>query len=97
MASIRWLKKELNRLTFEVVSDCFTVMEVHPDKNIKELQKIITDTILLRNEMISRINQSSNKDNPGFSKRSARGILTEFYKGIDQSFVKLSKLTKQKE
>ena len=96
MASIRWLKKEINRLTFEVVSDCFVFMEVHEDKYNKELQKIISDTILLRNEMITRINQSSRKENPGFSKRSARGIITEFYKGIDQSFVKLSKLTKGK-
>lgn len=96
MASIRWLKKEINRLTFEVVSDCFTFMEVHPEKGNKELQKIITDTILLRNEIISRINQSQKKDNPGFSKRATRGIITEFYKGIDQSFVKLSKLSKGK-
>jgi len=64
--------------------------------NNKELQKIISDTILLRNEMISRIYQSSKEDTPGFSKRSARGIITEFYKGIDQSFVKLSKLPKGK-
>jgi hypothetical protein len=95
MASIRWLKKEINRLTFEVVSDCFTFMEIHPDKDSKELQKIISDTILLRNEMISRINQGSKKNNPGFSKLAARGIITEFYKGIDQSFVKLSKLSKK--
>ncbi len=95
MASIRWLKKEINRLTFEVVSDCFTYMETNPDKHNKELQKIITDTILLRNEMISRINQTHKKNNPGFSKQAARGILTEFYKGVDQSFVKLSKLSKK--
>ncbi len=95
MASIRWLKKEINRLTFEVVSDCFTYMETNPDKYNKELQKIITDTILLRNEMISRINQTHKKNNPGFSKQAARGILTEFYKGVDQSFVKLSKLSKK--
>ena len=95
MASIRWLKKEINRLTFEVVSDCFTFMEAHPDKHSKEVQTIISETILLRNEMISRINQSHKKDNPGFSKPAARGILTEFYKGIDQSFVKLSKLSKK--
>ncbi len=95
MASIRWLKKEINRLTFEVVSDCFTFIETHPDKENKALQKIISDTILLRNEMISRISQSQKKDNSGFSKQAARGILTEFYKGIDQSFVKLSKLSKK--
>ena len=97
MASIRWLKKEINRLTFEVVSDCFTCLELHPEKNRKELQKIISDTIVLRNEMISRINQPGDKDNTGFSKQSARGIITEFYKGIDQSLEQLSKLTKGKE
>ena len=82
-------------MTFEVVSDCFTFIETNPDKNNKEVQTIISDTILLRNEMISRINQSHQKDNSGFSKQAARGILTEFYKGIDQSFVKLSKLSKK--
>jgi len=94
MASIRWLKKEINHLTFEVVSDCFTFMEINPDKSSKDLQKIISDTILLRNEMISRVNQTHSKGDPGFSKKAARGILTEFYKGIDQSFVNLSKLAK---
>ena len=96
MASIRWLKKEINNLTYEVVSDCFTFLEVNPDKNSKDLQKIISDTILLRNEMISRINQTQKKGTPGLSKVSACGLLTEFYKGIDQSFANLSKLSKGK-
>jgi hypothetical protein len=96
MASIRWLKKEINRLTFEVVSDCFTYLELHPEENHKAIQKIISDTIVMRNEMISRINQSGSKNNPRFSKNMARGIITEFYKGMDNSLENLSKLSKGK-
>ena len=95
MASIRWLKKEINRLTFELVSDCFSYMHLHPDKHKNEVQKIMNDIISLRNEMISRINQAHKKGNPGFSKVAARGILTEFYKGVDKGFVRLSKLSKK--
>lgn len=96
MASIRWLKKEINRLTFEMVSDCFSYMHIHQEKHKTEVQKIISEAIILRNEMISRINQATGPDNPGFSKPAARGILTEFNNGIDNLFVRLSKLSKEK-
>ena len=56
MASIRELKKDIDFLVFEVISDCFAYSSVHPDNKSDELSAIITDAVNFRNDLIARVN-----------------------------------------
>lgn len=63
MASKRLLKKSINNLTYELVSECFTFRHFHPEQN-SGINEIIHDVVKTRNELIGRVNQvpSDKKD-----------------------------------
>ena len=90
MASIKDLKKAINELTYEVVSDCFTHLLVNGDKNRDKVLKIISETVSNRNELVARLNRSHEEE----KKRPYIGkIKTDLIKKMDHSFLKLSKLS----
>jgi len=64
MASVRGLKKDVDSLIFEVISDCFIYSGLHPDNKSKMVSTIISDAVNLRNDLIARINNPDGKDNP---------------------------------
>jgi hypothetical protein len=51
MASIRELKKDIDYLVFEVVSDCLIYANLHSDDNSQRISEIIEDAIDLRNDI----------------------------------------------
>lgn len=57
MASKRHLKKSINNLTFELVSECFTYRHFHPDQSAG-VNEIIQDLVKTRNELVARVNQA---------------------------------------
>lgn len=71
MASKRLLKKRINNLTYQLVSECFTYRHFHPDKNAG-VNEIINDVVKTRNDLVSRINQAP----------SAKAELQPYFKGI---------------
>jgi ABC-type uncharacterized transport system involved in gliding motility auxiliary subunit len=56
MANTRKLKKEIDLQIYELISDCFTYREVHPENKAEEISAIITDAVNLRNDLIHRVN-----------------------------------------
>jgi len=96
MASLKKLKKNINRLCYEVVSDCFTYILVNEDKNKDSVVKIISETIQTRNELISRLNKPSEEVDPAKMKKHYRSVKDDLIKGMDQSLNKLSKLSAKK-
>ena len=97
MASIRELKKDIDYLVFEVISDCFAFSAVHPDNQTDELSAIITDAVKFRNELISRVNNPDGKDNPKILKSYYKSVKNDLLTGVDKLFTRLSALTKKKE
>lgn len=57
MASKRHLKKSINNLTFELVSECFTYRHFHPEQSAG-VNEIIQDLVKTRNGLIARVNQA---------------------------------------
>jgi hypothetical protein len=57
MASKRILKKSINNLTYDLVSECFTYRHFHPEQNAG-INEIIQDVVKTRNELISKINKA---------------------------------------
>ena len=92
MASIRDLKKDIDYLVFEVISDCFTYSSVHPDNKSDELSAIITDAVNFRNDLISRVNNPDGKDNPKILKAYYKMVQKDLNVGVDKLFDRLSSL-----
>jgi hypothetical protein len=95
MASVRELKKDIDYLVYEVISDCFVFSELHGDIKADELSAIISDAVDFRNDMIARVNNPDGKDNPKIVKAYYKTIQKDLLTGVDNLFTRLSQLSKQ--
>ena len=90
MANLRRIKKDIDFLVKEVVSDCCTFMYIYPDKKSKEVVQIIVDAVALRNKLFAEVNNP--QENP--KKAYYKAINQELLTGVDTLFQKISDLTK---
>ena len=93
MASVRGLKKDIDYLIFEVISDCFVFSGLHPDNKSDEVSTIISDAIKLRDDLIARVNNPDGKDNPKIVKAYYKTVSKDLLVGVDNLFERLSALT----
>jgi hypothetical protein len=56
MASKRDLKKHINGLTFELVSECFSYKYFHPKKKQSKTDTAVENIIHRRNDLVHKIN-----------------------------------------
>ena len=56
MASIRQLKKEINKLAFDLLGECFAYKHYSKDLSEDEFDKVIKKIVYLRNDLIVRAN-----------------------------------------
>jgi hypothetical protein len=96
MASVRDLKKDIDYLIYEVISDCFVYQGIHPDKKSDEISAIIDDAVSLRNDLIARVNNPDGKDNPKIVKVYYQSVKKDLSDGVDKLFTRLSALSAQK-
>ena len=94
MASLRNLKKDIDYLVFEVLSDCFIFSSIHPDNKTDELSVIISDAVTFRNDLIARVNNPDGKDNPKILKSYYKTVEKDLVTGVDKLFDRLSSLSK---
>lgn len=94
MANKRNLKKDIDYLVYEVVSDCFAVMTVNPGEKGDKVTGIVSDAVKLRNELFARVNHPDGKKNPGLVKKYYTGIRLDLIKGIDSLFERISAVAK---
>lgn len=96
MGSIRKLKKEIDARVFEVISDCLTYSEIHPDNKTDEVNGIISDTCNFRNDLIHRANNPDPSTDPKGVKAHYQLISKDLNAGIDKLFDRLSSVSKKK-
>ena len=96
MASIRELKKDIDYLVFEVISDCFVYSNVHPDNKTDELTALISDAVEFRNDLIARVNNPDGKDNPKIVKAYYKAVQKDLLSGVDKLFERLSSISAKK-
>lgn len=97
MASIRELKKDIDYLIFEVVSDCFVFAGLHPDNKTDEVSDIVDSAVNLRNDLITRVNNPEGKGDPKVTKTHYQKIQNDLTEGVDKLFNQLSSVSKKKE
>ena len=96
MASIRELKKDIDYLVFEVISDCFVFSNVHPENKTDELSLLISEAVEFRNDLIARVNNPDGKDNPKIVKVYYKSVEKDLITGVDKFFERLSALSASK-
>lgn len=94
MANCRNLKKDINYLVNEVVSDCLAYMFIHPEKNKEKAMDIVELTIEKRNQLIAKVSQAKKEKDPKKLKQMFTQLKKEMFDSIDASFLNLSQLTK---
>lgn len=88
--NLRTLKKDIDFLIDEVISDCCTFMYMNPDKKEDEAIAVINEAIDLRDTMMNRVNNV--QDNP--VKPYFQQIKQDLIKEVDALFQKISELAK---
>lgn len=58
MASIRKLKKDINYLSYELLTEVFAYKHFHPEVDEAKFDKVIKDVVNKRNEIISKLNHT---------------------------------------
>ena len=92
MANIRDIKKDINYLTGEVVSDCFLFLHLHTGKKDDEIMSILNDVIALRNDLITRVNNVPAVGDKKQNKAHFNTISSELLIKVDEHLQKLSKI-----
>ena len=96
MASVRVLKKDIDSLIFEVISDCFVYSGLNSETNTEKVSAIISDAVGLRNDLIARVNNPDGKDNPKIVKAYYKSVEKDLKLGADKLFKRLSSLSVKK-
>jgi len=60
MASIRVLKKDINSLTEELITECFIYQHFHAEVTDAKLYKVLEKLANTRNELVEQINNAAN-------------------------------------
>jgi hypothetical protein len=96
MGSIRKLKKEIDSKVYEIVSDCMTFSELHPDIKPDEISGIISDSVNFRNDLVHRVNNPDRELDPRGIKAHYHLINKDLEAGSDKLFERLSSVSKKK-
>jgi hypothetical protein len=92
MASLRDIKKDIDFLVNEVISDCYTFLYIHGDKDKEKVFQIIENVVEQRNEFITRANNPEKGADRKQVKSHYKQIYNDLLKAADDSFSKLSVL-----
>ena len=96
MANKRDIKKDVDFLVGEVISDCYTYLLIHGDKNREKVVEIIESIVNKRNDFISRVNNPDKNFDSKQIKAHYKAINVDLLTAIDESFSNLSKLSAKK-
>ena len=81
MASIRILKKDINRLAFDLLQECFSYKHYSSELSEDKFDDVIRKVVLLRNDLILRANHpETDAESP---------TLKEHYKQVQVDLIKL--------
>lgn len=77
MASIRDLKKDINLLASEIITEAYVRKMIFDNINDDDFKKVISDAIDFRNELIEKVNHPDGKDDLKKVKAFFRNIRSE--------------------
>ncbi len=93
MANLRTLKKDIDYLVEEVMSDCYLAIFFHPEKKDSVLA-IMQEAVDMRNNLFHRVNNPPEKFNTHLNRKHYGQIRREMFSKIDKLFNDLSIVNK---
>ncbi len=84
MASIRILKKDINRMAFNLLQECFSYRHYSNDLSEDKFDEVIRKVVLLRNDLILRANHPETD--------ADSSSLKEHYKQVQIDLIKLAEV-----
>jgi len=87
MASIRLLKKDINRLAFDLLRECFSYRHYSEDLSEDKFDEVIKKLVLLRNDLIFRANHPEND--------AESTTLKEHYKQVQLDLLELAEVVEE--
>lgn len=93
MASLRILKKDIDYLMDEVVTDSYLSLYFHPERK-DQIIKIMEDAVDLRNTLYEQANRPAEKKNQSLVRKHYSQVRRDMFDGIDKLFVRLSEASK---
>lgn len=91
MASIRQLKKEVEFLSSQLVSDCIDFVQAFNGKEM-EAMAVIDEVVALHNSTLDKINHPDGKDNPKLVKSYYQQVKKNYIAGVNDAYQKLETL-----
>ncbi len=95
MASLRRLKKDIDYLLDEVVTDSYLSLYFHPDRK-DDIVRVIQDAVELRNSLYDRANNPTEPRNRSLVHKHYAAVRRDMFDGIDKLFVRLSEMSSAK-
>ena len=89
MRNLRGIKKDIEYLTSEVISDCLVYLDMNDNAHEEEVSKIISDSFDLRDDVVVKINKYPREGAAKYFK----ALETEMVASVDALFEKLSKIS----
>ena len=93
MASVKSIKKDIDYLVSEVISDSYLTIYFHPEKKEKAVE-VMEAAVALRNQLVVKANNPAEKNNPHLVKRHYGQLRRELLEGVDGLFQKISEICK---
>jgi cytochrome b involved in lipid metabolism len=90
MANLRKIKKDIDFLINEVISDCYLFLSFHPGGKEQEVETILLEAVNLRNDLYNRVNSAPSEER----KQHYVAISKDLLAGVDKLFVKVSELSR---
>jgi hypothetical protein len=84
MASIRDLKKDINILASEIITEAYVRKMIFDNINDDDFKIVISDSIDFRNELIEKINHPDGKDDSKKVKDFFNGVRSEMKKRFSE-------------
>lgn len=96
MASIRNIKKDIDYIVDEVISDSLLCISMQSKSSRDSFIQIINEMVEVRNSLIAKVNNAPKFEKKSESKAYYKAIYDELIASADKSFEKLSKLIEAK-
>jgi hypothetical protein len=90
MANLRKIKKDIDFLINEVISDCYLFLSLHPGGKEDEAQSILIEAVNLRNDLYDRVNAAPAEGRKQHYVAISKDLLRE----VDRLFGKVSELSR---
>lgn len=97
MASKKQLKKDIDKVVYEIVADCYSYMDLYPKENHQPVEDLAYKALDLQDDILTKINMHQGRDNPKETKEYFNSIKKEFMEEAEKIFSELDKYFKAKE